>query len=111
MNTSDTRVSLTFDVARSASLDSALRTRIVNRLAGRLVDGRLTVTASDYRSQWRNREAAAARLAALLRDALRPPAAPRRRTTPSTAARARRVADKRRRGELKAARRPPGPEE
>ena len=42
-------------------------------LDGRLVDGVITVTASEYRSQLRNREAAAARMSAMLTDATAPP--------------------------------------
>jgi ribosome-associated protein len=107
VNTSDTRVELTFDLAGSGALPRLLRDRAVQRLASRLVDGRLTVTASEFRSQWRNREAAANRMAATLRDAFRPPPAARRPTRPGPAARERRLADKRRRAEIKRVRRPP----
>lgn len=106
VNTSDTRVSLSFDVQRSPALPAALRQRALARLAGRLVDGRLTVTAAEHRSQWRNREAAASRLARLLGEAIQPPGPARRATRPSAAARERRLSDKRRRGELKRNRRP-----
>lgn len=105
VNTSDSRVELGFDVARSAALSPLLRRRALDRLGGRLVDGVLTVTASEHRSQLRNREAALARLADVLRDAIRPPAAPRRPTGPTAAARNRRLADKRRRSETKRLRR------
>jgi hypothetical protein len=49
------------------------------RLESRLVDGVVTVTASEHREQRRNREAARTRLAALLADAVAPPGPPRRR--------------------------------
>jgi ribosome-associated protein len=101
VNTSDSRVELSLDVARSAALTDALRERALDRLGHRLVDGVLTVTASEHRSQLRNREAALARLAALLRDAVAPPPARRRPTKPSRAARERRIAAKRHRGEIK----------
>ncbi|MHB2024444.1 MAG: alternative ribosome rescue aminoacyl-tRNA hydrolase ArfB [Mycobacteriales bacterium] len=107
VNTSDTRVSLSFDVAQSSALDGAARELIMHRLARRLVNGRLTVTASEYRSQWRNREAAANRLAALLGEALRPAGLPRHPTRPTRASRERRLEAKRRHGQLKAARRRP----
>ena len=107
VNTSDTRVELSFDVARTGSLPEVLRARAIARLADRLVDGRLTVAASEHRSQWRNREAAASRLAAALRDAIRPPPAARRPTRPDAAARERRLAEKRRRADLKRGRHPP----
>ena len=52
----------------------ALRDRALSALAHRLVDGVLTVAASEFRSQHRNRQAARARMAALLTDATAPPA-------------------------------------
>ena len=61
VNTADSRVELSFDVLRSPSLPPHLRDRAVGRLAHRLVDGVLTIAASEYRSQHRNREAARAR--------------------------------------------------
>jgi ribosome-associated protein len=57
VNTTDSRAELSFDVARSPSLDEHLRARLLERLAGRLVDGVLTVAASEHRSQLQNREA------------------------------------------------------
>jgi ribosome-associated protein len=107
VNTSDTRVSLSFDVAGSAALGQALRERALRRLAGRLTDGRLVVTASEHRSQWLNRQAAADRLAVALRQAVAAPGPARRATRPSAAARERRLVDKRRRGQLKQNRRLP----
>ena len=67
VNTTDSRVELSFDLARTAALGPALKARALERLASRLVDGVITVTASEHRSQLRNREAAGTRLAALLR--------------------------------------------
>ena len=107
MNTTDSRVELSLDVANTTALGPILRARALERLAARLTDGVLTVTASEHRSQWRNREAARARLAATLRDALAPPPAKRRPTTPSKTSVRRRLDSKRRRGNLKSLRRPP----
>jgi ribosome-associated protein len=101
VNTTDSRVELSFDVAGTTSLDPALKARAVERLASRLVDGVLTVAASEHRSQWRNREAARTRLAALLRDAIAAPPRRRRPTRPSKAAVRRRLEDKQRRSETK----------
>jgi len=100
VNTSDTRVELRWDVAAS-SLPAPVRARLLARLGGRLVDGAVSVVASEHRSQLRNREAARGRLAALLREALAPAPPPRRPTRPSRAAREDRLAGKRRRGEVK----------
>jgi ribosome-associated protein len=101
VNTADTRVELSYDVANSVALSEKLRSRVLERLAGRLVDGVLTVTASEHRAQLANREAARSRLAALLRDAMAPPPPPRRPTKPTRAAKERRIAAKKRRGQLK----------
>ncbi|HEY0636930.1 MAG TPA: alternative ribosome rescue aminoacyl-tRNA hydrolase ArfB, partial [Pseudonocardiaceae bacterium] len=69
VNTADSRVELSFDVAGSPSVPDALRPRLLARLAGRLVDGVLTIAASEHRTQLANRRAARLRLAAVLRDA------------------------------------------
>jgi ribosome-associated protein len=108
VNTTDSRVELSFDLANTTALGPTLRARALARLAGRLVDGVLTVTASEHRSQLRNREAAQSRLAAILAEATAPPARRRRATRPSKAAVERRLAGKRRRAELKRQRRERG---
>ena len=105
VNTADSRVELSFDVARSPALPEWARTRAAGRLAGRLAGGVLTVVASEQRSQLANRQAARARLAALLRDAVAPPQRPRVPTRPSRAANERRLEAKRHRGAIKRARR------
>ena len=105
MNTTDSRVELSYDLAASDALGAVLKERALQALAGRLVDGVITVTASEHRSQLRNRQAAATRLAALLTAATAPPRPARRPTRPSRAARERRLAAKQRRSEVKRLRR------
>ena len=58
VNTADSRVELSFDVARSAAIPQRLRPRVLERLGNRLVDGVLTVAASEHRAQLQNRQAA-----------------------------------------------------
>ena len=101
VNTADTRVELSFDVAESGSMPAYLQERVLDRLATRLTDGVLTVTASEHRTQLANRKAARDRLADLLRTAAAPPPPPRRPTKPSRRARERRLTDKKRRGDTK----------
>jgi ribosome-associated protein len=101
VNTTESRVELSFDVSRSAALPPVLKERALAALAGRMSGGVITVAASENRSQLRNREAAAARLSALLTESTAPPPTPRRPTRPSRAARERRLADKQRRSEIK----------
>ena len=101
VNTTDSRVELSYDVASSPSLPDHLRARVLERLSSRLVDGVLTLTASEHRSQLRNREAARERLAQVLREAAAPPPPRRRPTRPTLGSRERRLAQKKRRGETK----------
>jgi ribosome-associated protein len=107
VNTTDSRVELSWDVAASAALDDTQRQRLLDRLGNRIIDGVLTIVASEHRSQLQNRSAARLRLRHLVGAALEPPAPPRRATRPSRAAKARRLEEKRRRGEIKAGRRRP----
>jgi ribosome-associated protein len=105
VNTTDSRVELSFDVEHSSALPDWARARAVERLAGRLADGVLTVAASEQRSQHANRQAARARLAGLLREALAPPPRPRIPTRPGRAANERRLQAKRNRAAIKRTRR------
>jgi len=107
VNTADSRVEVSFDVRRSAALPEPVRERLLTRLSGRLVDGVLTIAASEYRSQLRNRQAARARLADLLTEASAPPPPRRRPTRPTRGSQERRLAGKKRRGETKSLRRRP----
>jgi ribosome-associated protein len=107
VNTTDSRVELSFDVLRSPSLPEHLRDRALSRLQRRLVDGVLTITASEYRSQHRNREAARSRLAVVLGIALTPPGPQRRPTRPTKASKQRRLDSKARRSRTKSLRRRP----
>jgi ribosome-associated protein len=105
VNTSDSRVELLFDVAGSQALGPLFRQRALDRLAGRLSDGVLSVTASEHRSQLRNREAAEARLVDILTEATAPAAPPRRPTRPSRGSVERRLSTKQRRSNIKRLRR------
>jgi ribosome-associated protein len=107
VNTADSRAELAWDVAGSAALSTLQRERLLERLGNRLVDGVLTIAASEHRAQLRNRDAARARLAAVVADALRPPSPSRRPTKPSRGARERRLDAKKRRTDVKRLRRPP----
>ena len=105
VNTTDSRVELSWDLGGSEMLPAALKERAVERLGSKLIDGVVTVTASEHRSQLRNREAAAARLAGIVAGAIAPPPRTRRATRPSRGAVERRIADKKRRAQTKRNRR------
>ena len=105
VNTTDSRVELSFDLAATETLGDSLKARALERLASRLVNGVITITASEFRSQLRNREAAQMRLAQLLREAIAPPPKKRRPTKPSRGAIERRITAKKQRSDLKRLRR------
>lgn len=97
----ETRVEAVFDVDASATLTETQKARLRDR-TGPVV----RAVAQDERSQWRNRELALERLAAAIREALKPERR-RRPTKPTGASRERRLATKRARGTTKRLRRPP----
>jgi ribosome-associated protein len=107
VNKVSTAVQLRFAVDRSPALPEDVRARL-KRLAGRRMtaDGVLIIEASRHRTQARNREDARERLFDLIRKASVAPK-PRKPTKPTAAARRRRVEDKRKRAEVKKARRRP----
>jgi ribosome-associated protein len=98
-------VEVSLDVATTSALPEAWRRRALERLGDRLVDGVLTVAASEQRSQWQNRLTAERRLGDLLREATAPPPRPRVATRPTAGSQRRRVEAKRRRGQTKQLRR------
>jgi ribosome-associated protein len=105
VNTADSRVQLSLDLTTTTALGPRQRTRALQRLADRLVDGVLTVTAQEERSQLRNREIARERLQEILARAIAPPPRTRRPTKPSKRAVERRITAKKRRGRTKKLRR------
>lgn len=110
VNTTDSAVRLAWDTTTSTVLTGDEREQLQRRLVPRMRDGELIVTAREHRSQWANRRAAAERLLALIESGLAPPPANRRATRPSRNARARRLASKRRRADVKRTRQRPGPD-
>lgn len=101
VNKVETRVELLFDVARSPSLSDSDRERILKHLGSKIdTAGILRVVAQESRSQWRNREEAVERFAALLRAALKPKKK-RIATRVSAGAREKRLEQKRRRSRIK----------
>lgn len=107
VNTTDSKVQLSIDIAACASLSDAQRRRILRNLEHHLDGTVLTVAASTQRSQIRNRAEARERMAALLREALAPPPPPRRKTKPTRGSVRRRLETKKRRSELKSTRKRP----
>jgi len=104
VNKVSTAVELRFDVAAS-SLPADMKQRLGALAGHRLTsDGVLLIDSREHRTQAQNREAARARLVALLQHAARRPKK-RRPTKPGAAAREKRLDSKKRRGDVKASRR------
>ncbi|MCF3960567.1 alternative ribosome rescue aminoacyl-tRNA hydrolase ArfB [Streptomyces fuscigenes] len=102
VNTTDSQVELRFDLANTKALPPVWQERALERLAARLVDGGvIAVRASEHRSQWRNREAAAVRLTALLAEATAPPPRARRKSKVPRGINERRLREKKRRADTK----------
>jgi ribosome-associated protein len=105
VNTSSTRIELMWDLTHSKVIDETVRARLLEKLASRLdAEGMVRVVASDRRSQRQNREAAADRLAAIVKQAL-VVKRKRRATRPTASSREQRLAEKKHRGERKRDRR------
>ncbi|WP_420039163.1 alternative ribosome rescue aminoacyl-tRNA hydrolase ArfB [Gordonia sp. MP11Mi] len=106
VNTTDSRVQLSLDLAATAALDDVQRARVLRNLTTRLDGSVIMIAASEERAQRRNRVAARQRLAELLRDAVAPTIS-RRATRPTKGSQRRRLDAKTRRGTVKANRRKP----
>jgi ribosome-associated protein len=106
VNTTATRVELTWDVSASPSLTDAQRARILKRLENRIDSrGVLRIVEGGSRSQHQNREAVRDRLVALLAAALKR-RRPRKKTRPPRAAKEKRLREKKKLGEKKRLRGP-----
>ncbi|MGA7203866.1 MAG: alternative ribosome rescue aminoacyl-tRNA hydrolase ArfB [Specibacter sp.] len=110
VNTTDSRVELSWNVAESAALSEQQRQLLLGRLGRRLVQGVITVSSSEQRSQLRNRESAMAKLADIVTSGLAPEAAPRRRTKPTRGSKIRHLAAKQQRSATKRQRQRPSAE-
>ncbi|MCE2529116.1 MAG: aminoacyl-tRNA hydrolase [Acidimicrobiia bacterium] len=106
-NRSNTRVGLTLSITRSSSFTDEEKRRIERRLGARMRSGTLRIVVDDHRSQWRNRQEALRRMAALLDGALAPEPTMRRATKPGRSAHRRRLEAKRRRSATKRLRQSP----
>ncbi len=94
VNTSSTKIELRWQPGASVALNDAQRERLLLALATKLDgDGWLRVTASEHRSQLQNREAAEARLVAMIRSGLVVPKV-RRATKPTRASKTKRLESK-----------------
>lgn len=106
VNTSDSQVQLSLDLGTTTALNETQRERALDQLEHRLAGTTLMISASEHRSQWRNRTAARKRLSTLLREAVIPQRV-RRPTKPTCGSKRRRLKAKRHRAEIKQNRKRP----
>lgn len=107
VNTSDSRAELSVDLRLTSGMSEFMRARALERLASRLTNGVLTISAQENRSQLANREAALARMRDVLREATAPPPKKRRPTKPSRSAVESRISSKKLRAKTKQDRKRP----
>jgi len=101
VNTSSTKIELRWQPAASVALSEVQRARLLAALASKLdTEGWLRLTASEHRSQLQNREAAEARLVALIKGALVVPKV-RRATKPTYTSKVKRLESKSQRSDVK----------
>lgn len=108
VNTSDSRVELSWVIAASRALSDWQRQRLLDKLGPKLVAGAVAVSASEERSQWRNRQIALEKLGALIAKSLAPDAPKRKATKPTRGSHRRRLSAKANRSATKELRRKPG---
>lgn len=99
-NRSHTRAELRFDLGRSPSISEPLKEHMLRRLGKRAVDGVVSVSSDETRSQTQNRRLATERLAAILNEAAHRPRR-RRPTRPTASSRKKRLEQKKRRSAVK----------
>ena len=105
VNKTDSRVEIRFDVSESKALTPYQKHRIRRQDETKLVKGCICIAVQENRTQYQNRQLALNRLAATLRDLLKPPPKKRRETIPTRSSQRKRVESKKKRGELKRNRR------
>jgi ribosome-associated protein len=110
VNTSDSRVELSWNLNDSLVISDSQRLILLSRLGPRLTAGVVTVTASEQRSQLRNREIALAKLADLVAGGLAPDPPGRRATKPTRGSNRRRLTAKKERSTTKQQRKRPAAE-
>ena len=106
VNTTDSKVQLSFDIEQSSALSEKQKARAIKNLGTTV----LMVEAAAQRSQLRNRNDARDRLGATLRQALAPAPPSRKKTKPTRGSVRRRLEGKRRRSQIKKLRQPPRPD-
>jgi len=107
VNKVSSKAVLRWNVAASPSLPEAVKSRLIALNRRRITsEGEVLITGQRFRDQERNRQDCLEKLAALIREAATVPKT-RRPTKPTRGSHRRRLAEKKRRGAIKAGRRAP----
>ena len=101
VNKKDSRVEIVFNVPDSKTLTPFQKHRISIQDEVRLINGCICIAVQEKRTQYQNRQLALSRLASTLRKLLKPPPKKRRETIPTLSSQRKRVASKKKRGEVK----------
>ena len=101
VNKTDSRAEIVFNVSESKTLTPYQKHRISIQDKVELINGSICIAVQDKRTQYQNRQLALSRLAATLRELLKPPPKRRRKTIPTRSSQRKRVESKKKRGELK----------
>ena len=101
VNKTDSRVEIVFNVSESKTLTPYQKHRISVQDEVKLINGSICIAVQDKRTQYQNRQLALSKLAATLRELLKPPPKRRRKTIPTRSSQRKRVESKKKRGELK----------
>ena len=101
VNKSDSRVEIVFNVSESKTLTPYQKHRISIQDEVKLINGSICIAVQDKRTQYQNRQLALIKLASTLRELLKPPPKKRKETIPTRSSQRKRVASKKKRGELK----------
>lgn len=100
VNKTESKVEVSFDVARTTMIDEDTRTILLQKLSTRLHDGVLSVYEQGSRSQIENKRIAIEKIYALLEKAMTP-VKPRKKTKPSKSSIQKRLDSKRKTKETK----------
>tara|TARA_X000000368_G_C22551334_1_gene502261 strand:- start:11 stop:433 length:423 start_codon:yes stop_codon:yes gene_type:complete len=104
VNKTDSRAEIVFNVYESKTLTPYQKHRITIQDEVKLINGSISITVQNKRTQYQNRQLALSRLASTLRELLKPPPKKRRETIPTRSSQRKRVESKKKRGELKKSR-------
>ena len=104
VNKTNSRVEIIFNVSESKTLTPYQKHRLLLRNEVKFTNDCICIVVQDKRTQLQNRQLALSRLAATLRELLKPPPKKRRQTLPTPSSQKKRVDSKKKRGELKKSR-------